>query len=372
VSHDLRIRIGVLALLSLGACRDAEAPSESNNPQMSIQPPTGPQAPWPVLAFVSNLDGNDEIYRILGNGKGLTRLTFNGAADGQPSWSPDGTKLAFVRGSPGATQIYVMNADGSGQTNLSNSTFADEQPVWSPDGTRILFQRRIATPWFWNWEIYAMNANGSGQVNLSKHVAVDSSARWSPSGSQIVFVSTRDGNREIYKINADGSGLVNLTQDTLPDDRPDWSPDGQKIAFIRRFPYDPRNFPNAFDSKLYTMNADGSAQAELNPGVEYPTYAHWSPNGSTLLVQDHADARLLVLNANGSNLHVVLDGSNGVGDATWSPDGGSIALWSWVGCNVNDDCEGIVTVGSNGGIPKIVTSHVYGSGIVDWSPTWKP
>jgi Tol biopolymer transport system component len=245
-------------------------------------------------------------------------------------WSPDGTKLAFVRGSPGATQIYVMNADGSGQTNLSYNTFGDEQPVWSPDGTRILFQRRIATPWFWNWEIYAMNANGSGQINLSKHVAVDGSARWSPSGSQIVFVSTRDGNREIYKINA------------------------------------------AFDSKLYTMNADGSAQAELNPGVEYPMYAHWSPSGSTLLVQDHADARLLVLNANGSNLHVVLDGSNGLGDATWSPDGGSIALWSWVSCNVNEDCEGIVTVGPNGGVWKIVTSHVYGSGIVDWSPTWKP
>ena len=36
-----------------------------------------------------------------------------------PAWSPDGRKLAFVSERDGNAEIYVMNADGSGQENLT-------------------------------------------------------------------------------------------------------------------------------------------------------------------------------------------------------------------------------------------------------------
>src|SRR5689334_1156339 len=47
------------------------------------------------IAFVSNRDGNDEIYIMNGDGSGLTNLTNNPAGDGAPVWSPDGKKIAF-------------------------------------------------------------------------------------------------------------------------------------------------------------------------------------------------------------------------------------------------------------------------------------
>jgi TolB protein len=76
------------------------------------------------LAFMSNLNGNWEIYTTTTHPPGAqqvqepTRLTKNGARDGLPTWSPDGRWLAFVSDRDGAWAVYVMRADGSGQQKL--------------------------------------------------------------------------------------------------------------------------------------------------------------------------------------------------------------------------------------------------------------
>ena len=57
-----------------------------------------------------------------------------------PSWAPSGDKIAFVTNRDGNQEIYVMNADGSGQTRLTTNAAIDTGPAWSPDGTKILFQ----------------------------------------------------------------------------------------------------------------------------------------------------------------------------------------------------------------------------------------
>ena len=39
-----------------------------------------------------------------------------------------------------------MNADGTGQAPLTANTVADGNPAWSPDGTRIAFERQGRLP----------------------------------------------------------------------------------------------------------------------------------------------------------------------------------------------------------------------------------
>lgn len=46
-------------------------------------------------------------------------------------------KIAFVSQRDGRNQIYKMNADGTGQTRLTNNAASDVSPTWSPDGTRM-------------------------------------------------------------------------------------------------------------------------------------------------------------------------------------------------------------------------------------------
>jgi hypothetical protein len=76
------------------------------------------------LAFMSNIDGNWEIYLTSTHPAGgqqvqpVTRLTKNAARDGLPTWSPDGRWLAFVSDRGGTWAVYVMRPDGSGQQLL--------------------------------------------------------------------------------------------------------------------------------------------------------------------------------------------------------------------------------------------------------------
>ena len=84
------------------------------------------------IAFVSDRDGNREIYVMNADGSNQTRVTNNPALDYAPSWSPDGTKIAFYSRRDGNREIYVMSADGSGQTRLTNNAAEDRWPTWSP------------------------------------------------------------------------------------------------------------------------------------------------------------------------------------------------------------------------------------------------
>ena len=62
------------------------------------------------------------------DGTNLTQLTNNTSRDIPPSWSPDGKRVAFVSDRDGNDEIYVMNADGTNVTRLTNNDAYDSQP----------------------------------------------------------------------------------------------------------------------------------------------------------------------------------------------------------------------------------------------------
>ena len=98
------------------------------------------------------------------------------AMEESPAWSPDGSRIAFMSDRDGNFEIYVMNADGSGPTRLTKNPESDAYPVWSADGSRIAFQSERDG----NYEVYVMNADGSRQTNLTDNPAGDGNPTWSP------------------------------------------------------------------------------------------------------------------------------------------------------------------------------------------------
>ena len=61
----------------------------------------------------------------------LTRLTHHDASDGWPSWSPDGGRIAFLSERDGNWEVYVMDADGHNPGRLTQHDASDGWPSWS-------------------------------------------------------------------------------------------------------------------------------------------------------------------------------------------------------------------------------------------------
>jgi dipeptidyl aminopeptidase/acylaminoacyl peptidase len=179
------------------------------------------------IAFMSERDGNPEIYRMNADGSAPTRLTFDPAVDADPTFSPDGRRLAFTSTRDGNPEIYVMDDDGSGQTRLTFDPAADQQADWSPDGTRIAFESTRDG----NHEIYAMNADGGAVTNLTASPEFDADPSWHPDGASIAFVSGASGALDVFALRPGTAGRTRLTRGANDVHHPAWSPDGEQISF---------------------------------------------------------------------------------------------------------------------------------------------
>ena len=232
------------------------------------------------IAFMSDRDGNLEIYAMEPDGSGQVRLTTSSGPDEAPDWSPDRRRIAFHSERDGNAEIYVMNADGSGQTRVTNHPATDRNPTWSPDGTKLAFESFRDG----NREVYVMNVDGSNVRRLTTNPALDFDPSWSPDGGRIAFASNRDAdNYEIYVMNADGTGQTRLTNDPVVEFNPAWSPDGRRIAF-HSFRGPPAQYQN-----LYTMNPDGSGVERITQTQRNDWNPAWAPDGGHLVFQSDRD-----------------------------------------------------------------------------------
>jgi TolB protein len=86
--------------------------------------------------------GTADIWVAGLDGSGAVQVT-QGLDAWEPAWSPDGGRLAFVGQSreSGQIDIWVVNAQGTGLQHLTFDGATDSRPSWSPDGRWIVWSR---------------------------------------------------------------------------------------------------------------------------------------------------------------------------------------------------------------------------------------
>src|SRR2546421_2612574 len=140
---------------------------------------------------------------------------------------------------------------------------------------------------------------------------------------RVAFVS-REGNAQsrIYTMNPDGSDRKQLTFGQENEREPVWSPDGTKIAFAKE--------RGAF-SEIFVMNADGSDQRRLTQS-KFDQSHTWSPDGTQIafwrmdnIPMSPSSMGIFVMNADGSDQRAVASTSFFLQPA-WSPDGLKLAV----------------------------------------------
>jgi hypothetical protein len=251
----------------------------------TVSPPTPTRKPAGIgqIAFVSNRDGNDEIYVMNPDGSNQRRLTNTPGEDWHPSWSPDGSRILFQCMSGGTFNVCVVNANGSGYTQITNWTKDEglaQRPVWSPDGSKIVVTRELAG----GQKLIVMNADGSSQTEI---VNLGRDPSWSPDGTQIAFIRWDSGGLQVWTTSPDGSNVRVLTQGDQDHMYPTWSPDGRQIAFE----YD--------HTRVAVVDAEGGPPRIIANKGSYSL--SWSPDGKRLVIAPSQEGLWLV-NADGSGL----------------------------------------------------------------------
>jgi len=307
-----------------------------------------PQGGSSKIVFASNREGSMQIYVMNSDGSGVTRLTYSGANDDYPRWSPNGAKILFEsdRDHPdtGYMDIYVMNPDGGGVTRLTTDANDDSMASWSGDGSKIVFQSMRNSV---NYQVHSMNADGSNQVNLTNTASSDGEPSWSPDGSKITFASDRDhaGFDSVYVMNSNGTNQHRITfsSDTVDDTQPVWSRDGNKIAFVSTRDSTTETWQETDDDsnyitksrvhinkEVYVMNGDGSGQLRLTSDLSNDDSPSWSPDGSKIVFRSDRErdccdpsAQVWTMNADGSAQSNVSNDGAGNYTASWTSGSGN-------------------------------------------------
>jgi WD40-like Beta Propeller Repeat len=224
-------------------------------------------------------------------------------ADRDAAWSADGRLIAFMSERDGNAEIYVMNADGTGQTRLTNDPGFDADPTFSPDG-QIAFNstRDGGKP-----EIYVMNGDGTGQTRLTFDPASDRQADWSPNGERIAFESNRSGNFDLFAMNRDGGGLTQLTFDPDDDAEASWHPNSTTIAYT--------SGPVAA-AAVFTLVPGTPGRTRLTPAFGDWHFPAWSPDAKQIAISTLRGGGTYVMPAEGSETPV--SAASGI-DAAWGP-----------------------------------------------------
>jgi Tol biopolymer transport system component len=310
------------------------------------------------IAFMTDRDGDFEVYIMERDGSAPLNLTSNAASDGLPAWSEQGRVFAFLttRGTPNLA-VYRMGADGGNRIALSVDPAGDaDPPVWSPTGDWIAFGNLDGA----NSDIYLVDAEGDTIRNLTDHPAMDRFGDWSPDGQHIAFVSDRDGTVGIYTVDINGGQPTRLTDADMPGGAPAWSPDGRKIAFMSN---------RDGNVEVYVMGSDGSNPVRLTQSVGFDGYPAWSPDGTKIafLTDRDGNPEIYVMGADGSevtNLSRNPAQESVQGDFSWSPDGTQILFHTDRDGNVE-----VYVMDADGGNPTNLTSHPGSDTAATWVPT---
>jgi hypothetical protein len=198
--------------------RDVEYAAEGDLPAVS--------APEIFVAPASDLNAAVQI------------TTLRAERSGSPSWAPDGVQIAFVSDYDGDEEIWTMTSDGQNVTQITaNDGAIDRDPAWSPDGSTIVYASDASSPG--QTEIFSVVvpiSEGDAPVitRLTDDAGSSYAPAWSPTGEMLAFISDRSGDGDVYTMDATGQRTRLLTADDggAEDRRPTFTPDGRWVVFI--------------------------------------------------------------------------------------------------------------------------------------------
>jgi tricorn protease len=170
--------------------------------------------------------------------KGPTRNLTNSsnAHDKWARWSPDGSKIAFISDLDGEDEVYLINQDGSGKPEELTHGFQAMlyAPEWAADGKRIAFSDK-------DGKLYVLTLDDKKVAQIAKDAGGNlRDYTWSHDGGHLAFtMSNPNGFSSIYIWSAASGEVHRITSDLFDTGDPAWDPDGNYLYYIAAHDFQP-------------------------------------------------------------------------------------------------------------------------------------
>lgn len=257
------------------------------------------------IAFISDRDGNKELYVMDWDGRRQVRLTANKSLDLSPSWDPDGKHIAYVSYKRGSPEIFVMDAYAGREILFAGGRSASFfSPEWTPDGRSVVFNSSLDG----ESELYIRGGTGEEMRRLTFSRGIDTSPSFSPDGRRLAFNSSRTGSPQIYIMDSDGLNAERVSFGEMLgryNSCPSWSPDGSRVAFCSR---------KGGYFHLFTIDVADGRLRRLTSGPSNNEEPCWSPDGRHIaFTSDRSGMKqIFIMNADGARQRAVTTTGNNV------------------------------------------------------------
>ena len=108
------------------------------------------------IVYVSDTDGDKEIFLLDPETGESSRLTNNSSPDEDPQWSPDGQHIAYVSRESGDKEINIIGSEGQDLRRLTNNPGLDNSPRWSPAEPTLAYVSEVQEEGQDTTEIYSV------------------------------------------------------------------------------------------------------------------------------------------------------------------------------------------------------------------------
>ena len=245
----------------------------------------------------------------------ITRLVQDRVQLSNLALAPDGQTFAYVRqtynkeSSKKESQIWLADADGANRRQITFVGAGNGNPAWSPDGKTLAYtthREGDEKP----FAIALLPMNGGEARLVKKHAMPILSLAWSPDGARIAYPLPVDPENP----------------DETPRDPK--APAKMRLVRQNDYKLDGIGYRGETRNQLFVLDVASGESRQLTKGLHDIMNPRWSPDGKTIAASEWQGNPLAVtlalIDPDSGEVTSVGDTGFLVGPPSWSPDGKTV------------------------------------------------
>ncbi len=184
------------------------------------------------IAYISLVD--DALWVSRTDGSEKVQLTYSPDHVALPRWSPDGKQIAYMGSRLGKPwKAYVISAQGGTPEELVPESPTEGDPAWSPDGTRMVFSTGEPSS-AQKSEIRIMDV-ATKQVTTVPGSNGLFSPRWSPDSRYLAALDFQQRSKTLRIFDFQSGKWSDWVTDPIAIEYPAWTSDSRYLRVLNRY-----------------------------------------------------------------------------------------------------------------------------------------